>query len=121
MYGRDLSDYTFYKVNKAEYLKAIGTIFISETAIKAFSTKASSKVTIGVEGYASWFKVRAKAGNNNIKVSLPKDASFTVYDIKGTCLFNSLTSGQSTATLPADGYIVYVGNVGAKFTVRYVN
>ncbi|MHB8129774.1 MAG: serine hydrolase domain-containing protein [Mobilitalea sp.] len=120
MYGRDLSDYIFYNVNKVEYLKAIGTVFISETAIKALSTKASSKVTIGSEGYARWYKVSAKAGNNNIKVTLPKDASFTAYDINGTCLFNSLIAGQSTATLPADGYIVFVGKVGAKFTVRYV-
>lgn len=121
VYGRDLFDYNFYTVKKAEYMEAGGSVYISEDAIKALSNKAAFNVKIGTDGYAKWYKVKASSKNKKIKVTIPKNASFTVYDEYANCVDNSWTTGQTTVSLPKDGYIVFAGNAGVKFTVKYVD
>jgi hypothetical protein len=120
MYGRDLNDYTFYNVGETEYLKTSGSILISEDAVKSLSTKSTFSCTIGKDGYAQWYKISKKLGDKQIKVTLPKNSSFTVYDTNGNNVFNTLTMKQTTVTLPSGGYIVFAGSANAKFTVRYV-
>lgn len=120
LYGRDLSDLNFYTVGKSEYLESSGSTYISEDAIKALSTKATFNVKIGSKGDAQWYKISAKSKNKKVKVTLPKNASFSVYKADGTCTYNSVIAEKSTVTLPAGGYIVFVGDAKAKFTVKYV-
>ena len=120
LYGRDLSDYTFYNIGETEYLKVSGSIAISENAIKSLSTKSAFTCKISADGYAHWYKISKKSENKKVKIVLPKNSSFSVYDAKGTCVNYSFLSKQDTVTLPANGFIVFVGNANASFAVRYV-
>jgi CubicO group peptidase (beta-lactamase class C family) len=118
--GRDLSDLNFYKAGGKEYLKSGESIYISEDAVKALSTKISFSCKIGKEGYATWYQIGKKAKNREISVSIPKNASYSVYDGKGACTCYSLVSDPGKVKLPSDGYIVFVGSPNAEFKVTYV-
>lgn len=120
LYGRDLSDYTFYNIGETEYLKISGSIAISEDAIKSLSTKSAFTCKISADGYAHWYKISKKSENKKVKIVPPKNSSFSVYDANGTCVNYSFLSKQDTVTLPAKGFIVFVGNANASFAVRYV-
>ncbi len=117
--GRDLADFSFTTKNKLEYLDMRGGLYVSEDGVKIIPTKASFAVTIGKDGYAQWYTIGDKAEKKTIRVSVPKNASFSVYDKDGACVFSSLTSEIRIVTLPKDGYIVFAGNKDTKFSVSY--
>ncbi len=118
--GRDLADFHFITKDKVEYLDLRSALYVSDDVVKPIATKASFTVSIGKDGYAQWFTIGNKAEKKNIRVSAPKKASFSVYDKDGACVFSSLTTGIRKVTLPKDGYIVFAGEQGSKFTVKYV-
>lgn len=117
--GRDLYDFNFYTKNKTEYLKVGSALYVSGDAIKSLSAKTSYSVKISTDGYAKWYKIGSKTAGKKIKMTLPENSSFSVYDSNWTCTFNSLTTGKSSTTLPSGGYIVFAGDASAKFTVKY--
>lgn len=119
MNGRDLSDIIFFQVKDTEYLNIGGKIGISENAIKALSGKSKFNCSIADDGYAKWFKITKATANKKIKVDILVGASFAVYDEKGNCKNFSYISGKNTVTLPLNGHIVFVGDTGTKFTIRY--
>jgi CubicO group peptidase (beta-lactamase class C family) len=118
--GRDLSDLNFYKVGSREYLKSCESIYIAEDAVKSLSTKPSFTCKVGKKGYAGWYRIGKKSANKKIKVSVPKKASFSVYDEKGICTCYSMVSYTDKVTLPTGGYIVFAGNPNTEFKVTYV-
>ncbi|MGF7141836.1 CubicO group peptidase (beta-lactamase class C family) [Anaerotaenia torta] len=120
MAGRDLMDLQFTAKSKTEYLSIAGGLYIGEDAVKAISSKDSFQITIGADGYACWYKIGSAAGGRKLKVTVPKNASFSVYDSKDICTYSSLITKENTVTLPKGGYIVFAGNQGAKFKVKYV-
>ena len=119
MYGRDLADIKVTTKNKNTYINSGATTLISENAIKNLSTKKSFTVTIPKTEFAKYYKISSKSANKTIKVTLPKKASFAVYDKNGALTFSSLLTGKTTAKLPKGGYIVFVGNKKATFKVAY--
>jgi Beta-lactamase class C and other penicillin binding proteins len=119
-FGRDLLDTHFETKNKVEYLSMNGIVFGSENVVEPLSTKSSFQVKMGSDGYVKWFKVSSKAKNKKIKVTIPNNASFTVYDADGNCLADSWITGKNTVTLQAGGYLVFAGNADTEFTVKYV-
>lgn len=120
VYGRDLTDFQFYTAGNIEYLKMRDYIAIPEDAIKPLSAKSSFTCNINNDGFAHWYKINKSTGKKKIKVSLPKNAAFTVYDVNGHCVNNSYLSNITTVKLPSKGYIVFTGDANAKFTVKYV-
>ncbi len=118
--GRDLMDLQFTTKSGAEYLSSAGGLYIGEDAVKEISSKASFQITIGDDGYASWYKIGSAAEGRKVKVTVPKNASFSVYDSKDICTHSSLLTEDSTVNLPKGGYIVFAGEAGAKFKVEYV-
>ncbi|MDF2904867.1 MAG: serine hydrolase [Herbinix sp.] len=116
LYGRDMMDLSFYTKAKVEYLKAAGTLFMSEDGVTAMSLK-NFKVTIGKEGYAQWYKFGSKSKGKKLKLTLPKNASVTVYDKNLSCTYYSITTDKRELTLPEGGYIAFAGKAGAKFSV----
>jgi CubicO group peptidase (beta-lactamase class C family) len=118
--GRDLYNLEYYLKNKTEYLKMSDLLYISEDAISTLSTKANFQVTIGQEEYAKWFKVDKKSQGKKIKVTIPATASWSVYRSDGTCIYNSYTYDGTTVTLPTGGYLVFAGNKGVKFNIKYI-
>lgn len=121
IYGRDLYDLEYYTKDKVEYMKAGDMLCISEDSINDLSTKSSFKVTIGKDGYAQWYTIGTKSKGKKIKVTSPKESSWSVYRSDGSCVYSSLINDGTTATLPSGGYIVFSGSKNAKFTVKYVN
>lgn len=120
MYGRDLSETTFYKIGNIEYMKSGGSILISQDAVKTLSNKASFTCSIGADGYAKWYKIGNKSANRKIRIKMPAKSSSSVYDKNGNCTYNSMISKNSSVSLPHGGYIVFVGDKNSKFTVKYV-
>lgn len=120
VFGRDLNDYTFYKKGTIEYLNYSSYVMKSEDSIGSFFTRSGVSFTIGKEGYAKWYKISAKSANRKLKVTVPMNASFSVYDSNEICIFNSWISDGTTVTLPKDGKIVFAGDPSAKFVINYV-
>lgn len=116
--GRDLVDLLFYKDGDTQYLKAGGNILIPEDEISSLPNSAFT-LDIGSNGYARWYKIGKETENKKIKVTLPENSSFSVYDANGICLIDSYVNGQNTVTLPQNGYIVFAGDVNAHFAVSY--
>ncbi len=120
VYGRDLNDYTFYKKGTIEYLNYGSYVLKSEDNISSLFTRSGVSFNIGKEGYAKWYKISAKSANRKLKVTVPMNASFSVYDSNEICIFNSWISDSTTVTLPKDGKIVFAGDPSAKFVINYV-
>lgn len=115
MNGRDLSGLTFFTQEGVEYLDQGGRIFVNEDAVKPINVAKKSIVTIPPDGYAKWYKISDKDGDKIVKVNMSSNASFAVYDAKGTCIYFSVIGGKDQVELPAGGSIVFAGDAGTKF------
>ncbi|MNI85390.1 hypothetical protein D3C73_1423770 [compost metagenome] len=76
-----------------------------------------STVTIPPSGYARWYTISDKDGGKTVKVSMSSNASFAVYNAKGTCSYFSVIGGKDKVELPAGGSIVFAGDAGTKFGI----
>lgn len=119
MYGRDLADLKVNTKDGTTYISSGATKLISADAVNYLSAKKTFSVTIPKTDYAKYYKISSKSANKKIKVTLPKNASFTVYDQNGKMLFSSLTTGKDTVKLPKGGYIVFSGEHKAVFKAVY--
>ncbi|WP_407944313.1 serine hydrolase domain-containing protein [Paenibacillus durus] len=117
MSGRDLSGYMFFKQDGVEYLNFGGRILVNEDAVKPISVAKKSIVTIPSSGYAKWYKISDKDGGKTVKVSMSSNASFAVYNAKGTCIYFSVIGSKDQVALPAGGSIVFAGDAGTKFEI----
>nr|WP_234405571.1 hypothetical protein [Paenibacillus sp. IHBB 10380] len=115
--GRDLSSYTFFTQEGVEYLNLGGIILVNEDAVKPFNFAKKSIVTIPPDGYAQWYTISDKDGSKAIKVNMPSNASFAVYDAMGSCTYFSIIGGKEQVELPAGGSIVFAGDAGTKFEI----
>lgn len=118
VHGRDLNDYTIIENNGKEYLEAGSYLFIAQDCISALSENTIN-YTIDKDGYALWYKIDKSLEGKEINVELPDQAAFALYNKDGICVNYSYLDGKNTATLPQDGYIVFIGNSSAKFQVNY--
>lgn len=117
MSGRDLSGLTFFTQDGVEYLNMGGIILVSEDAVKPLNFAKKSIVTIPPSGYARWYTISDKDGGKIVKVSMSQNASFAVYDAKGTCIYFSVIGGKDPVVLPLGGSIVFAGDAGTKFEI----
>ncbi len=117
-YGRDLTDYSFFRENGIEYLNAGGSIFLSSDSLKTLPAK-TAKYTIGEKGYASWYKLSSNTASKKITVTVPVNASFAVYNEKDVCVTNYYLNKTKTITLPKNGYIVFTGDAGSVFQLKF--
>ncbi|MNO21288.1 putative penicillin-binding protein PbpX [compost metagenome] len=117
MSGRDLSGYTFFTQDGVEYLDLGGRILVNEDAVKPIYVAKKSIVTIPPGGYARWYTISEKDVGKTVKVSMSPNASFAVYNAKGTCIYFSVIGGKDQVELPAGGSIVFAGDAGTKFEI----
>ncbi|KAA9005871.1 beta-lactamase family protein [Paenibacillus spiritus] len=114
--GRDLSGYTFVKHNGVEYLETNGRVLVSQDAVKPLGMTKRSSVIIPPSGYAQWYTISEEDAGKSLKVGQSSEnASFAVYDVKGTCVSFSMLEEQNQAALPWGGSIVFAGDAGTKF------
>lgn len=118
MSGRDQMDIQFYMNNGIEYAKAIDTLYVGQDHIKPIYAGATSAVTIQADGYARWFTIPDAAAGKIMKVELPSNGSYAVYDQNGLCVKFSIVKGANEIELPANGTIVFAGDAGAKFNIK---
>ncbi|CAM4295445.1 serine hydrolase domain-containing protein [Paenibacillus tarimensis] len=112
MNGRDVTDFSFFAEGGAEYLQADGRIYIGESAVKPISERAASVVTIPASGHALWFKIGEGAAGRAMKVDVPRNGGFAVYDANGMPVNISAATRTNTAVLPENGLIVFGGRAG---------
>lgn len=120
MNGRDTMEYNFITNDGIEYLDRAGTLFVSEDTLKPFYLGSQSTVTIQENGYARWFKLpEAAAGKKLTVTSMPKHASFTVYNELGQPVQYMISSAAKKGIeLQSSGTIVFAGEAGAKFEIK---
>ncbi|MEW9106660.1 MAG: serine hydrolase, partial [Paenibacillus sp.] len=94
--------------------------FVSEDTLKPFYLGSQSTVTIQENGYARWFKLpEAAAGKKLTVTSMPKHASFTVYNELGQPIQYMVSSAAKKGIeLQSSGTIVFAGEAGAKFEIK---
>jgi CubicO group peptidase (beta-lactamase class C family) len=108
--GRDLNELNFYSEGKKQYLDFNGTKLISEDSIKTLPT--TEKLTVKLDGKdcSKWYKISKTSTNKMIKVKLPKNTSFAVYDANGSITSYSYIMNETVAQLPQNGYVVFIGD-----------
>lgn len=118
--GRDLALINFYFADTTEYLNINGMVLISEDSIKALPT--TSKFTCKITGgaYSHWYKISDKSANKTIKIKKPQNASFAVYDAKGSCVNYSYLTDNNSVVLPENGYVVFIGAASTQFNISYI-
>lgn len=118
--GRDWQNLTMKKAGNAEYLSFSGQAYQDTNSLPDI-WPGSSICTISdkgdTAGLARWCKV-GKAAHKTMTVTVPKNGAFYVYDSKGIPAAGSWAWGDTSVKLPVDGYIVFVGDPGAQFTVN---
>ncbi|NRY55912.1 serine hydrolase domain-containing protein [Clostridium acetobutylicum] len=117
--SRDQQDYKLYKKNNLEYLSSNGGIYIDQDALKTLPIDGTFSSTINKDGYAEWYKIGDEAAGKEINVDIPQNAAFAVYDSNGAVINDSLVTGSTSAKLPQNGTIVFLGSPQAKFTIKY--
>lgn len=116
--GRDLQDIQIIEKDGVEYAKAGGYIAISEEAIEDLANDKESTCSIGEDGYARWFTVPKGLAHKTMTLNLPKNGAVMVYDKDGKLVENTYISLNRAITLPEDGYIAFVGDVGIQFSYK---
>ena len=119
-YGRDLKDFEIVKEDGVEYLLQNDLKLMDMSVIKNLSSKKQSSITIPSNGYAQYYKIPSKLAGKKLSINVPKNAAFIVYDDKGNLCCNSYLEHTTKAKLPKKGYIAFVGDVGATFTIKTV-
>ena len=77
-----------------------------------------SYATVGQEGYAKWYHVGDTAGKT-MTVQLPASGGFWIYDGQGRLTASSVLWGDTSAVLPEDGMVVFAGDAGVRFHLRF--
>ncbi len=119
--GRELRDYEFYTQKGVEYIKMNNYLLISEDGVDKLPVKKNYEISIDKNGYAEWYYVNKKAAKRVMKVAVPGNGSFTVYDKDGKCQLCSYVTGETKIKLPKGGYVVFAGDAGAEFVVKVKN
>ena len=117
--SRDGVDYTLEDRDGVLWIDAKGSLYMDAAAAPTLFTGSGwAYSTIRDDGYARWYRVGAAAGRT-MTVQVPEDAGFWVYDGSGQVTASSVLWGDTSATLPADGLIVFAGDPGARFHLRF--
>ncbi len=116
--GRDSQDVSVYEVDGVTYLSNQSQIFMDASAVRPIYSGTGAYTTIQPDGYARWYKVGGEAGST-MSVTVPEDAGFYVYQADGTVAASSLLYGDRSAVLPKDGFIVFAGDPGDRFGLRF--
>lgn len=111
-YGREDRDgVTWLTVRNSVYMEASG-------APALFTGTGWAYTTIQDDGYARWYQVGGAAGKS-MTVQVPEDAGFWVYDANGQVTASSVLGDTGAVTLPEGGLVVFAGDPGARFHLRF--
>ena len=116
--GRDAGSVTV----DGDLLWVNGAPYQTEGSLKNISTKnGGSYATIQSTGYARWFKVGGSDAGKTMTVAVPENAGFYVYDGTGKVTASSYLWGDTSVRLPEGGLIVFSGDSGARFELKFAS
>lgn len=115
--SRDVGIITFYKEDGIEYMKLNDSLFVSEDAIKEIR-KDKFTVRINDKGYNQYYHFEPEYAGKTMTIEVPENAGYVVYDSMGIAVVNHLYMKEDTFELGAGGYILFMGDAGARFKVE---
>ena len=117
--GRDGMDYTRQVRDGVTWLTVRGSVYMEASgAPQLFTGSGWAYSTIQPDGYARWYQVGSAAGKT-MTVQGPEDAGFWVYDASGKVAASSVLGDTGAVTLPEGGMVVFAGEAGARFHLRF--
>ena len=117
--SRDGVDYQLEDRDGVLWIDAKGSLYMDAAAAPSLFTGSGwAYSTIQDDGYARWYQVGSAAGKA-MTVQVPENAGFWVYDGAGQLTASSVLWGDTTVTLPEGGTIVFAGDPGARFHLRF--
>lgn len=120
--GRDGSDMEVRRDENgaAWFYQSNGMVYMELSAVPGLSTGTGSAVsTVRPDGYARWYRVGENAAGKTMRVQMPENAGFWVYDSEGTVTASSVLGDSPSVTLPEGGVIAFAGDPGARFQLRF--
>lgn len=115
--SRDLGIISFYKEDGIEYMKLNDNLFVIEDAIKEIH-RNSFTVRINDKGYNQYYYFEPEYAGKTMTITVPENAGYVVYDSSGIAVVNHLYMKEDTFELGAGGYILFMGDAGARFKVE---
>lgn len=117
--GRDGRDMRLYEENGAAWLRTGGSLYMAESAAPDIFTGGGwSYSTVQADGYARWYHVGGASGQT-MTVQVPETGGFWVYDANGQVTASSVLWGDTSATLPQNGLVVFAGDAGTRFHLSF--
>ena len=117
--GRDGQEWTLLERDGGTWIQVNNALYMPESqAPNLFAGSGWSYATVGQEGWAKWYHVCDTAGRT-MTVQLPEDGGFWVYDGQGQLTASSVLWGDTSAVLPEGGMVVFAGDSGARFHLRF--
>lgn len=117
--GRDGTDYSVTERDGVTWVTTYGSEYMDASAVpELFTGSGTAYTTIQNDGYARWYQVGEAAGKT-MKVQVPEDAGFWVYDGAGQVTASSVLWDDTSAELPEGGMIVFAGDPGARFHLSF--
>ena len=112
--SRNGMDLTARTVDGEELLLAGDYLCQDSSTVPALYAGEGAYSTIQADGRARWFQVGDLAGKT-LRVTVPGEGGFTVYSQNGQVSASSVAYGDTSATLPENGWVVFAGTPGARF------
>ena len=117
--SRDGVDYQLEERDGVLWINAKGSLYMDAAAAPTlFTGSGASYTTIQADGYARWYQVGDAAGKT-MTVTVPENGGFCVYNADMTLAASSWIYGDTIVTLPEGGTIVFAGDPGARFHLRF--
>lgn len=119
--GRDGMDYHLEDRDGVTWLTVRSSVYMEATGAPALFTGSGwAYTTIQEDGYARWYQVGNAAGKL-MTVQVPEDAGFWVYSASGRVVASSVLGNTGTVILPEGGLVVFAGDPGARFHLRFTD
>ncbi len=113
--SRDYQYLSFVTDGGKHFLKANDYLYLREDSVPTVYPGTNALCTIQPDGYARWCAI-GDAKDLKMNVKIPENGSFYVYSPDGIVTASSIFD-QRIATLPAGGYLVFLGDPGARFHI----
>ncbi|MBM6870216.1 beta-lactamase family protein [Pseudoflavonifractor phocaeensis] len=115
--SRNGADLTFTTQNGVEYLEMNGYLCMALTGVSSIYTGAGAACSIQTDGYARWFQVGSAAGQT-LALTVTGKGGCYVYNADGSLAASTYLFGDTSVTLPENGWIVFAGEVGARLQLQ---
>lgn len=115
--SRDVGEITMFKEDGIEYMKLNDNLFVSEDAVKNVR-RDKFTVRINDKGYNQYYYFEPEYAGKTMTIEVPEYAGYVIYDVNGMTVANHIYMKEDTVELGAGGYILFLGDAGARFKVE---